>query len=319
MLGDGDAAGQEQPHARIDLQCLVQEAEIARVDDDLLGVFLALGHEPLVEWTGADEAEVGGADGGFDLVHRLLHVVGRFAHEHCRLVLRRRLRWQRLPLEAAHVGDDIVDVAFLESLGDKRAHDRYAALLLIGIGASPEMFGGLLHGTSEELSSFDAYNRFVRRFSPDDTNAGTGKNQNEDSTQSSTSEGNNGDPGGSGVTPNTTLPSSSSIGATRVQKVVDHFGDEVVATQKIIKIPGVGSTDIDVELTGNRYIEVGGPAKGASKDALSKFGGQLRKISIYAQQQGGKAYFYYDAGTSQEAIDLAVRWFGEGSVFPLPK
>ncbi len=204
-------------------------------------------------------------------------------------------------------------------LGDKRAHDRYAALLLIGIGASPEMFGGLLHGTSEELSSFDAYNRFVRRFSPDDTNAGTGKNQNEDSTQSSTSEGNNGDPGGSGVTPNTTLPSSSSIGATRVQKVVDHFGDEVVATQKIIKIPGVGSTDIDVELTGNRYIEVGGPAKGASKDALSKFGGQLRKISIYAQQQGGKAYFYYDAGTSQEAIDLAVRWFGEGSVFPLPK
>jgi len=112
--------------------------------------------------------------------------------------------------------------------------------------------------------------------------------------------------------------SGNTTGANREQQVANHFGNEVVNRNRLIRVPGVGSTDIDVELTGNRYIEVGGPAKGASNAAFSKFGTKLKVLTAYAKQQGGQAYFYYEPGTPQQVIDFAAKRLGAGNVIPIP-
>ena len=107
---------------------------------------------------------------------------------------------------------------------------------------------------------------------------------------------------------------SEAVGSSRVQRVVDQFGDQVVETGRPVAIPGMGSTDIDVVLIGNRFIGVGGPAKASN---LAKFGQQLQRVAAYAGSQGGRAFFYYEEGTPQAAIDLAERWFGPGSTSPI--
>jgi hypothetical protein len=104
-------------------------------------------------------------------------------------------------------------------------------------------------------------------------------------------------------------------GIDQVQKVIDSFGDQVIAKGMKIKVPGVGSTDVDVVLTGSRFIEVGGPAKAYK---MSEFGTQLKVLSEYAKLQQGQAYFYYAEGTPQAAIDLAMKWFGKDNVIPIP-
>ena len=34
---------------------------------------------------------------------------------------------------------------------------------------------------------------------------------------------------------------------------------------------------------------------------------------------GGKAYFYYDKGTSESVLRIALRWLGKESIFPIPR
>jgi hypothetical protein len=108
---------------------------------------------------------------------------------------------------------------------------------------------------------------------------------------------------------------TAAIGAARVQRVVNHFGREVLETNRKVTIKGVGSTDIDVVLTGKRFCEVGGPSKAGD---LGSFGAQLKKLKAYADQEGGTAYFYYDANTPQRAIELAMKWLGRNNVKPIP-
>ncbi len=105
------------------------------------------------------------------------------------------------------------------------------------------------------------------------------------------------------------------VGMNRVQRVVTHFGREVVETGRKITVKGVGSTDVDVVLTGKRFIEVGGPSKGFN---LGEFGTQLRTLKSYAEKEGGTAYFYYDVNTPQRVIDLAMKWLGKTNVKPIP-
>lgn len=108
---------------------------------------------------------------------------------------------------------------------------------------------------------------------------------------------------------------SAAVGAARVQQVVDYYGSDVAAVNETISVPGLGSTDVDVVLSDNTYIEVGGPAKALDS---SKFGRQLQKVASYAESQGGTPMFLYAPGTPQSAIDLAVKWFGPENVGPIP-
>ena len=117
------------------------------------------------------------------------------------------------------------------------------------------------------------------------------------------------------ITPATT---TAERGANRVEQVVKFFGSQVVETGRQVKILGIGSTDIDVVLTGKRFIEVGGPAKGFTPDQLSKFGTQLRTLAAYAEQEGGEAFFYYTKGTPQAALNVAARWVGQANVIEIP-
>lgn len=106
---------------------------------------------------------------------------------------------------------------------------------------------------------------------------------------------------------------SAAIGASRVDQVLAEFGDQVVDTGRIVETP-YGSTDIDVVLRDNTFIEVGGPAKSIN---LSKFGQQLQRVRWAADQAGGRALFRYAPGTPQSAIDLALKWFGPGGAGPI--
>jgi hypothetical protein len=108
---------------------------------------------------------------------------------------------------------------------------------------------------------------------------------------------------------------AEAVGNTRVQRVVSHFEKEVVETGRKIKVKDVGSSDIDVVLTGKRFCEVGGPSKGFN---LSDWGKQLKTIKAYADQEGGTAYFYYDKDTPAQVIELAMKWLGKNNVKPIP-
>jgi RHS repeat-associated protein len=118
-------------------------------------------------------------------------------------------------------------------------------------------------------------------------------------------------PAATAVPPN----AGQTIGDQRLQRVLKHFGLEVVDWNRKVNVPGLGSTDIDVVLTGKRFIEVGGPAKGFK---MADFGRQLQKLKAYADQEGGQAFFYYDVGTPQNVINLAAKWLGAGNVLPIP-
>lgn len=112
------------------------------------------------------------------------------------------------------------------------------------------------------------------------------------------------------------LLNSGEVGAARVQQVVDNYGDDVLEVGRQIKIPNVGSTDIDVVLRNNTFIEVGGPSKAWD---LSKFGTQLKLLTEYAKSvENGRVIFHYAPGTPQSVIDLAVRRLGESNVLPIP-
>jgi RHS repeat-associated protein len=107
-------------------------------------------------------------------------------------------------------------------------------------------------------------------------------------------------------------------GGARVAQVSRLFRGQVLARAMKVKVPYVGSTDIDLVLTGKRFVEVGGPSKGLTNDQLSKFGSQLTVLREYARQQGGEAYFYYARGTPQQVIEQAKRFLGPDNVLPIP-
>jgi filamentous hemagglutinin len=108
---------------------------------------------------------------------------------------------------------------------------------------------------------------------------------------------------------------STAVGVSLIQSVVNYFGDEVVATGQRVTVPGLGSTDIDVELSDGSYIEVGGAAKAISPSA---FGRQLQIVQAYAESQGGTAKFLYASGTPQSVIDQAIKRLGADNVGPIP-
>lgn len=118
-----------------------------------------------------------------------------------------------------------------------------------------------------------------------------------------------------GTTPR---PDPHQVGADRVRRVADYFGGEKagVKINQPINVQGLGKTDVDVEVPSRRiYAEVGGPSKA---DELSDFGVQLKKIKTYADQQGGRAMFFYDTGTPDTVIQFAKQRLGAENVQPIP-
>lgn len=116
-------------------------------------------------------------------------------------------------------------------------------------------------------------------------------------------------------TPAQPANAANALGLSRVQRLVNYFGKEVVETGRRIKVKDIGSTDVDVILTGKRFCEVGGPSKGFN---LSDWGKQLKTLKAYADQEGGAAFFYYDKDTPLQVIEVAIRWLGKSNVKPLP-
>jgi hypothetical protein len=79
-----------------------------------------------------------------------------------------------------------------------------------------------------------------------------------------------------------------------------------------ITLKNIGSTDVDVIGRMGEYIGVGGGAKGWD---LGRFGKQLQVLGGVAKLVGVQAQYRFDKGTSQEAIDLAIKWLGKENVF----
>ena len=79
--------------------------------------------------------------------------------------------------------------------------------------------------------------------------------------------------------------------------------------RQVVKVKGLGSTDIDVIGKAGEYIAVGGPAKTASD-----VGRQLQILKAAADEKGVKAMAYFAKGTSEPVLKVARKWLGEGNV-----
>ena len=102
-------------------------------------------------------------------------------------------------------------------------------------------------------------------------------------------------------------------GAQRVLDALAMLGDDAVEVGRPYTGAN-GATDVDVVTRSGLYIEVGGPAKQAN---LSHFGQQLAALKTYANDQGGRAVFFYAPGTDPSLIEFAVRRLGPDNVFPI--
>lgn len=111
------------------------------------------------------------------------------------------------------------------------------------------------------------------------------------------------------------VPSSADVGAARELRVAQLEGGEVQGRpgEPGLKVtqPGAGTTDVDVIGGDGAYVAVGGPAKAAN---LSKLGQKLHILRYAADQAGVPARAYFEAGTPQSAIDLAIRILGKDNV-----
>ncbi len=150
--------------------------------------------------------------------------------------------------------------------------------------------------------------------------AGAGSTNTGSTDKSKSGEGQSvaGNPAPSPPAGSTPRPDPNQLGIDRVRRVADHFGGEKagVKINQPINVQGLGKTDVDVEVPSRRiYAEVGGPSKA---NEPSDFGVQLEKIKTYADQQGGRAMFFYDKGTPDTVIELAKRWLGAENVQPIP-
>lgn len=106
---------------------------------------------------------------------------------------------------------------------------------------------------------------------------------------------------------------TNELGAAREKYVADQVG--ATETNRIVDTP-YGKYDVDVVSPDGKYIEVGGPSKDPNT-----FGTQMKKLTWYAESQGGTAQFYYQQGTPEAILNIARRWLGSENVIPynLPK
>jgi hypothetical protein len=98
-------------------------------------------------------------------------------------------------------------------------------------------------------------------------------------------------------------------GAEREQRVATITGGKV--SREPIKTQ-FGSSDLDVVGPKGELIAVGGPAKAGN---LSKLGTQLKVLKEAADVRGVPAQAYFERGTPQSAIDLAIKKLGKDNVF----
>jgi hypothetical protein len=151
-------------------------------------------------------------------------------------------------------------------------------------------------------------------------NGGTGTQSDSGPADKSKAAGQSvaGNPAPSPPTGSSPRPDPNQVGADRVRRVADYFGGEKagVKINQPINVQGLGKTDVDVEVPSRRiYAEVGGPSKA---NELSDFGVQLKKIKTYADQQGGRAMFFYERGTPDTVIQFAKQRLGAENVQPIP-
>lgn len=113
------------------------------------------------------------------------------------------------------------------------------------------------------------------------------------------------------VTGSVSPSSPSAVGAAREAAVAAYEGGTVSG----MMVKGAStSTDVDVIGKAGEYIGVGGPAKGASADALSSFGQKLSALKEAAGKAGVGVKYYLEQGTSKQAIDLAKKILGNNAV-----
>ncbi|MFJ1759561.1 hypothetical protein ACIOD2_04540 [Amycolatopsis sp. NPDC088138] len=116
--------------------------------------------------------------------------------------------------------------------------------------------------------------------------------------------------------------SGNAVGNAREVKVADIVGGrrtkELTNNGQDFEIvqPGVGKTGVDVFGPNGEYIAVGGPGKALN---TTKLGSQMKILKWGADQAGVTAQAYFEAGTPQEAIDIAKKWLGDANVISFPK
>lgn len=101
-------------------------------------------------------------------------------------------------------------------------------------------------------------------------------------------------------------------GAWRESYVAELTGGRVA--NKIIKVAGVGKTDIDVISRVGEFIMVGGPGKGASAGALRDLAKEITKVRAAAQEAGVTAQYHFARGTSEAALKVAREMLGPENV-----
>jgi len=110
------------------------------------------------------------------------------------------------------------------------------------------------------------------------------------------------------VTGSVSPVSAVQVGDAREAAVAASVGGKIVN----MKVFGAStSTEVDVLSKAGEYIGVGGAAKASN---LADFGQKLSALKEAAGKAGTIAKYYLEAGTSQDAINLAKRILGENSV-----
>ena len=100
---------------------------------------------------------------------------------------------------------------------------------------------------------------------------------------------------------------SAEVGLAREGAVAALTGGKVA--RQVVKVKGLGSTDIDVVGGAGEYIAVGGPAK-----IPSDVGRQLQRLKAAADQKGVKAMAYFAKGTPESVLKVARKWLGKENV-----
>lgn len=104
------------------------------------------------------------------------------------------------------------------------------------------------------------------------------------------------------------------VGLSRELRVAEELGGRVAKYAKSdikFKTPGGDGVKVDVLGPNQELVVVGGPSKAAR---LSDLGGNLKRLKELADAHRVQALAYFEEGTPQSVLDVAIKWLGKGNV-----
>jgi hypothetical protein len=104
------------------------------------------------------------------------------------------------------------------------------------------------------------------------------------------------------------------VGLSRELRVAEEVGGRVTQVGKRdlkFRTPSGEGVTIDVLGPNQELIVVGGPAKAIK---LSDLGGNLKRLKELASAHGVKALAYFEEGTPDVVIEIAIKWLGKENV-----